>query len=576
MFKRKKPLPPACIHQNTRWRNAGIIAAVFSLHFLPFFFNGSNAYIRIHDNLEGEWVWLDLLVKQGKALDFSPHAMIDNVMNGQLRAAFPPGLSVNVLLIWLFGSYWGYLASYFIQRILAFAGMYLLLRRHFLTDDALRTLAIGVSLCFSLVPFYAEFGVAGHPLMLYCFLNILKDRERWTDFLFIVFFPFYSSLVWTGISVIAALVIMLAADSFRKKKVNLKFLFGIGLLTVAYCVVNFQMLTLSFLNGEFISHRTEYNLFAQENSDFWQGLSDTLYPLLLAHYHAGTTVSAPIIATSAIALYHFPAEKTIRWLAVSVVVICLAYGFYFQAASLLGDLFPFLITFKANRFIILLPLVFFIISAVSLKKIMEAGLSWKAVAVFLSCQLAIGFFSNDEWLHNVRNLLGFKIKPGFNEYFSENLFRKIDDFISQPKSSYRVAALAMSPSVLQYNGFYTLDGLLPIYSLEHKKAFRAIIAPELEKNQKVKTYFDAWGNRCYIFSSELGIADRNYIIGKKRHTVLNNFSINGDAFKKMGGRFIISAVEISKPENTGLKLLHVFENEEGWWRVYLYGIQEEN
>jgi len=496
--------------------------------------------------------------------------MIDNVMNGQPRAVFPTGLSANVLLIYLFGSYWSYLVSYFIQHLLAFGGMYLLLRKHFLSGEKHRFICVGVSLCFSLVPFYIELGVFGLPLLLFCFLNILKNHWCWTDFLFIILFPLFSSMVWTGVSALAALGLMLFFDIIRQKKMNVGFLVAIALLAVSYGLVNIQMLSLSFFNKEFISHRTEYDIFILHEMSFLKGALDTIYPMLLSHYHAGTLVTFPIIAAAAMAFYYCGKDKVSVWLMISIAAACLAYGFYVYAAYALGDIFPILITFKANRFIILLPLLFFLLFAVSLKRISEGGVNKSAVAIILCCQLAIGFFSNDEWLHNMRNLFGFKIKPGYREFFAKNLFKKIDDYIAQPKQSYRVASLGISTGATQHNGFYTLDGLQAIYSLEHKKQFREVITPELEKNNEVKNYYDSWGNRCHVFSSELGIADRNFIIGKNRHLILNDFEINAGAFKKMGGKYLFSAVEIKEPEKTGLKLLKVFEDDEGWWRVYLY------
>lgn len=547
-----------------------VVVFVFLLHFLPFLMNGSNAYIRIHDNLEGEWVWLDLLLQQGKALDFSPHTVIDNVMNGQPRAAFPTGLSVNVLLIWLLGSYWGYLISYFLLHLLAFAGMYLLLRTHFLTEEKHHFLARGIALGYSLVPFYVQFGVAGLPLLLFCFLNILKNRTSLTDIACIMLFPFYSSMVWAGTSALVALAWLLAADYFQRKKLNLKFFTAMAALCIIYAAVNFQMLSLSFLSGKFISHRTNYNIFALQEMSLVKGMLNTIYPLLFAHYHSGTVVTIPVFLAAAMAVNYSGKDKTICWLMISILAVCLAYGFYAYAAYLLGDTFPLLISFKANRFIILLPLLLFLLLAVSLKRIYDTGVPKNAITIMVSCQLAIGFFSNDEWLHNVRSLLGFKIKPACKEFFAQHLFSEIEEYVALPKSSYRVASLGISPSVLQYNGFYTLDGLLPIYDLHHKKQFREIIAQELEKNSEVKNYFDAWGNRCYIFSSELGIADRNYIIGKNQRIVLNNFEINTAAFKKMGGKYLFSAVQINGADKTGLKLLRVFEDNTSWWRVFVY------
>ena len=549
-----------------------LVFAIFLLHFLPFLLNGDNAYIRIHDNLEGEWVWLDLLVKHGKALDFSPHSTIDNVMNGQLRAVFPTGLSLNVLLIYLFGSYWGYLTSYAILHLMAFAGMYLLLRNHFLTDKKYEFIVTGVSLCFSLVPFYLHTGVAGHPLLLYCFLNILKDRERWIDFLFIALFPLISSVVWTGFSAVIAFCLLLIFDLTQKKRLNRKYALALALLAVSFYVANFQLLSIAFVNKDFISHRVAYDLFALEEVSFKKAFLDFVYPFLFSHYHVGTLVSFPIILVLALTIYYGQSNNLLLGLLGIITVICLTYGFYIYAAYLFGNVFPLLITFKANRMIILLPLLWLLLFSISIRRLSDLGVTNNSLIVIIGCQLVLGYFANDEWLHNVRNLAGFKIKPGYKEFFAENLFQDIDKFINQPKSAYRTLSIGISPCVAQYNGFYTLDGLQAIYSLNYKKQFREIIAPELEKDSAVKNYFDAWGNRCYAFSSEMSIADRNYIIGKNEHVVLNNFDINTIALKKMKGRYIFSAVEIKDPERTGLSLIRIFESDEDWWRIYLYTV----
>lgn len=87
---------------------AWVITAVVAFIFiLPYFILGSNAYVRIHDTLEGEWIWLHLLNETHTAWDFDPQAVVEPVMNGLPRSAFPTGISVNMLMVSLFGTYWG-------------------------------------------------------------------------------------------------------------------------------------------------------------------------------------------------------------------------------------------------------------------------------------------------------------------------------------------------------------------------------------------------------------------------------------------------------------------------------------
>jgi hypothetical protein len=52
--------------------------------------------------------------------------------------------------------------------------------------------------------------------------------------------------------------------------------------------------------------------------------------------------------------------------------------------------------------------------------------------------------------------------------------------------------------------FHTLDGYWSNYPLSHKHAFREIIADELEKSPALKSYFDDWGSRVYLFNSYTG------------------------------------------------------------------------
>lgn len=101
----------------------GLTIGVFILHFIPYLIQGDNAYIRIHDTLEGEWIWLHTLVSNQQALDVDLTATIPQIMNGIPRAAYPTGLSIPVLLISCFGLYAGYLINYYLTHLVAFFGM---------------------------------------------------------------------------------------------------------------------------------------------------------------------------------------------------------------------------------------------------------------------------------------------------------------------------------------------------------------------------------------------------------------------------------------------------------------------
>lgn len=49
-----------------------------------------------------------------------------------------------------------------------------------------------------------------------------------------------------------------------------------------------------------------------------------------------------------------------------------------------------------------------------------------------------------------------------------------------------------------------LDMYNNFYLLMYKYEFCKIIVKEFDKNKKLESYYDYWGNCCYVFVSELG------------------------------------------------------------------------
>ncbi|MEO1438099.1 MAG: DUF6044 family protein, partial [Bacteroidota bacterium] len=136
-----------------------LVVGLLLLQFLPYLLLWDEAYIRIHDTLEGEWIWYHILFQSGELFNFSKEGVIEQVMNGLTRQAYHTGLSFHVLWIKLFGLYGGYIANYIVTHLVAFAGMILLLKTHFLPKEEQQNIVWGVALCFSWVPFYSAFGL---------------------------------------------------------------------------------------------------------------------------------------------------------------------------------------------------------------------------------------------------------------------------------------------------------------------------------------------------------------------------------------------------------------------------------
>jgi hypothetical protein len=105
--------------------------------------------------------------------------------------------------------------------------------------------------------------------------------------------------------------------------------------------------------------------------------------------------------------------------------------------------------------------------------------------------------------------------------------------------------------------------------LEYKRQFRKIIEKELAKSDVLRDYFDGWGNRCYVFVSELG---KSSFYGKASGKTVNHLELNTPHLRTMGGEYVFSAVEILNYEENALSFEGKFSDSLSYWDIYLYKV----
>ena len=127
---------------------------------------------------------------------------------------------------------------------------------------------------------------------------------------------------------------------------------------------------------------------------------------------------------------------------------------------------------------------------------------------------------------NNYNFNGFQVKAAnsFDAYYKFDIYKKIKNITGNSK----VASIGVNPMIAVMNNIHVIDGYHVIYPLSYKKKFRKIIEGELNQNQKLKKYYDEWGNRLYLYFSDK-----------------NNLLINFKEAKKIGAEFIISSFLIN-------------------------------
>lgn len=542
---------------------------IILIYLSPLYLLGENAHIRVHDNMDSNIAWYKVLVRSHELFG-SVNAVIPQVMNGLPRGAYGTEFSGIVWLHALLPTMTAYAVSQTITRFVAFLGMYWLLKKHFMKEPDAGLIRVGVALAFALTPFWPSgmLSTLGQPLALWAFLNIRNREHSWREWTVLILLPLYSSFILGFFFFLTAMGLLWLWDWIKKRDWNPVFLGSIALMTVLYLAIEYRLLW-GLVLSDVPTSRSE---FVESTNGFGYTLYVAFMNFVFGHNAVLTLHTAVILPILFIALAVVlkrksrQADRRFVYLLGLNILLSVWYAFWFYKGwEPLKEQLPLLTTFNFARFHFLRPLVIYVGFALGLQILWKLGGKWqKRVRICLILQLLILMFGNDEIVYRVDG------QPTFKQFYSVDLFQQIKDYIGQPQDTYRVASIGLHPAIAQYNGFYTLDTYNNYYSLAYKHQFREIIAKELDKSPELRTYFDQWGGRCYLFVSELG---KNYEFKKDSGKQIRHLDLNMEAFKALGGRYIFSAVPILNAEEDGLHFLKAFDSPESAWRIYLYQVK---
>ena len=548
------------------------------LFLLPFAVLQNHSYITIDDNLDAEFAVPYLLVKQKVALDYRPGVELPAVMNGLPRNAARSGLSVTVGLFELLPPWAVYLVQQALVRLLGLLAMYALLRRQWLREAHQQAIAAGVALCWALLPLYTMYGlsVLGQAGLLLAFLELRRGPGRWWHWLLIGAFPLWSVFAFVGPFVLAALGLLVLYDWWQTRHLQGRLVVGLLLLLGMYLVVEWPLFYSVLIARQFVPHRLEFDMRQITPMGLGAGLRSAGQFFFVGQYHASRFLRLAGLLAVAVVLVRAPARQRPKelkrfglWLLV-LMGLALFSGFYPQLVAAVQTQLPAVGAFNFGRFHFLSPLLWFGVLALALR---ELPARWQAVLVGL--QLLVGLTMNAEWLNNLRELAGRPRaqEPNYAAYVSAPLFGQVQQAIQQQTglapAQYRVACLGFPPAVAQLNNFYTLDSYQNNYPLSYKRTFRPLIAGELAKSPALRAYFDAWGNRCFLFSAELG---KDFRVGAFQHRIVQDFTFDPSTFRKLRGRYVLSAARLAQPAQSGLRPVGVFSRPDAYWRIFLYEV----
>lgn len=558
---------------------------VLCLYLLPVVTLGEQIRVPIIDNLDSSFVW-HVILAHNENITGPLTSTVPQIMDGLPRDCLGSELNFEFLLFRLFSPITAYIINIFSIHLVAFFGMYLLLSRHVIKEEEDNLIACGAALCFSLLPYWppGELSIAGMPLALYAFLNIRDRSSSYKDWGIICLLPFYSNFEWAFCFFLVAVGTIWLFDYVHSKKVNIQFLSAICLMAGIFLIVDYRLIYDMFFNSNFISHRKEFNSMPYA-TDFIGSIKKSFDMFIHGDIYTNslqTFILFPSVVLSFILVFSEFLSKKLKSLDLdssiiitaftACVAISLFYGIWqWQPIISIRNDVTILRTFNFTRFTWLSPLIWYVMFAVALKHISKYGGNGKRLVVLLLL-LQVGFaftFSDDAYQSGGLGLLNNDQQLTYDQYFSPGLFSEIRDYIGEPQSSYRIVNIGIDPMVDAYNGFYTLDSYQNNYPLEYKHEFRKLIAGELDKNTEIRNYFDFWGSRCYVFTSDFGL---NYVIFKGNSRPID-IDFNTTQFKKMGGKYVFSACKIKNSDKLGLELMRVFQRADSPWKILVYKVK---
>ncbi len=572
----------------------------------PYFLLGQDSVVTYHDQLDGELIAYIL-----QARHLFRGNILPEFMNGASKTALTLPAPFFVLFFLGGNAYWALTAMALLEKMCGFLGMYLLVRE-FVEE---KWIAAGTGFLYGCLPFLPVYGMSqfGIPMLLWCMLQLRKGSHMLAAWCYAAFYALSSSLVLAGFGILGMGLLWILWDwAVRKQAAGAKRLLTAWLLMLGiYIAENCRLLgQLLGLGEEFISHKSVYEhsavpfgqVFLQSFLKGEQHSRDshTLFlGIIFLSLAAGLALRHRLFRDGRGQSHTASFVKKLQIMGICLgcnVFFCVTTAIWNSGAGVFLRSRLFVLgAVQIDRLLWMAPCMWYLAAACGM------GLAWNVwlqagrreengrtglarlaaglwVLVFAAAAgvtgiwllLAGDFKSNLQKLRNPEYPM-----LSYQDYYALGVMEQVKEFLGeasgQEPEAYRVVSLGIAPAVALYHGFYCLDGYSNNYSLAYKEQFRRVIAPELEKSDYLREYYDGWGNRCYLFSAEIP----GYVTVEKNGFFFQDYCLDTKALYEMGGRYLLSAAYILNAEELGLSLMNEtpFETPDSYYRIFVYSVE---
>jgi hypothetical protein len=543
----------------SKLKHPSILAFLFLVVYLsPNIFFPESARFLIHDNLDSNVVWYKMLAESH--IMFAPNGTIfPNIYGGIPRGFMPLELNLHILSYMVFSPLVAYNLNIILLHIVAFIGMYILLRDYVFKGTNPIHVAF-LSLSFAVLPFWpsGELSIAGQPLILWAFLNLLNTNYSLKNWLIICLLPFDSMFILSNLFLSAGLFILILAFYIRNRKFSYMLLIAWALFIILSAISVYRLFIFQLVDHV----QTQRTSFVSSVINLKGYLKTSFFLSLKGQYHFNSLQWPLIVVVSLCSLFFLKASKQ-KMIIIMLLIAGLACALISNVYTW-GALTPFINKLGALkslqlRFTSMLPLLWHLIFAFCIyllltrfEKFRYALLGIIILNILLIVfNLNIGDYQGSKFAENAfystyieNNDNGHKT---FKDYYCDSAFSSIKNKINY--SNEVVLCIGFPSEIAQYNKVYTAAAYFPYLPIEKKQALVNIFLPELKKLNDTLKENEVINSRRF-----------QYYVYCQHKNEITDLSLDSNSMQKMGIRYVFSSLRIGNSRKLSLDSICCISN----------------
>ena len=567
-----------------------LLIAVELFFIFIFSFFGDKLYFAVNDNLDSNIALMKVFRDNNCWIDRTSPIPI---LGGVEREVLNCGYTIAYINYWLFDTQTAYFLNFIESIAISVLGFYFtgISCRKLTGKDISQNMFCVVGILYSLLGFWPS-AVIGFSLIPWWALMILElyRTKKWWISLFSLPLLYNISGPLLGVFLIFYSFLFFLIVSVRNKKISREILVSFIIISVIFVLLNSGIILDAFRQSDDTIKSLSKNEEMVYNDSIKQCIKRLRNVLFVNdHYSLYHSDISAFKFTALPVIYFFfvlfnLARKKMKvgkdFLIVYNLTICAlfcnAFAVAFDNCKVFRHVISFLPGFSFSRFLWLSPFIISIALILIIHYLCRKGYKIASVCLLLFVLIGIikepdsGWNSMYNMIHqsysiNVSNL-EVRGEVRWNDYYAPDLFEEIKEDIDY--NNEWVVSYAFEPSILQYNGFKTLDGYYSNYSKDYKSKWEKMIMPTLLQNTNAMEYWkESNGQRAYIYSTEWVHPDYGYLSVKSIDML-----IDPEILRELGGKYILSNTTISNAEELGFEYLGTWYGDNKVYNIRVYKV----